>query len=185
MNMSKLKQQLLLLGMADLPINTTTTQHLHQFITSSSAHFDHVRQQRPNSTMSDLLLGFMTLHHQQAQQQWSAQHIAAIKMKAVFSHTIGDNYATNFTHQDQEYLLALTHLWLMIQGAYGIDYSYSNEQAKIQSIALISNENTASSTQINTNVESLRCEFMQSYYLGKNYNTVKFSTRIKQLFRKV
>ncbi|MEC6830962.1 hypothetical protein VXS06_04205 [Photobacterium toruni] len=183
--MSELKQQLLLLGMADLPINTTNTLQLHQFITASSAHFDHVRQQRPNSSTLDLLLGFMTLHHQKGQQQWSHQRATSTKMKAVFSDTIGDDYAANFTHQDLEYLLVLTHLWLMVQGAAGIDYSYSNEQAKIQSFALVSHENTVAPTQINTHVESLRCEFMQSYYLGKNHNRVSFSTRIKQWFKKV
>ena len=61
--MSELKQQLLLLGMANLPVDTTTQQQLEQFISTSSAHFNRVRQQRPNSLLLDLLLGFMTLYH--------------------------------------------------------------------------------------------------------------------------
>lgn len=182
--MSELKQQLLLLGMANLSVDTTTQQQFEQFISASSAHFEHVRQQRPNSTLLDLLLGFMTLHHQQAHQQWLHQQTAAIKMKAVFNNTIGNDYANNFTHQDQHYLLALTHLWLMVQGASGIDYSYSNEQAEIQSRIIIGNKQPESSTQLNIEVESLRCKFMQSYYLGKKQNKLKFSTRIRQLFRK-
>ena len=183
--MSELKQQLLLLGMANLPIDATTQQQLEQFISASSAHFDHIRQQRPNSTLLNLLLGFMTLHHQQSHQQWLNQRAAATKMNAIFSATLGDDHANNFTHQDQHYLLALTHLWLMVQGASGIDYSYSNEQAEIQSRNIINNENTVSPIQLNTKVDSLRCQFMQSYYLGKNHHNVNFSTRIKQLFRKL
>ena len=183
--MSELKQQLLLLGMANLPVDTTTQQQLEQFISTSSAHFNRVRQQRPNSLLLDLLLGFMTLYHQKAHQQWLDQCSAATKMKAVFNDTIGNDYANNFTHQDQHYLLALTHLWLMVQGAYGIDYTYSNEQASIQSRSIISDKNAVSPTQVNTKVESLRCQFMQSYYLGKKHHKVNFSTRIKQLFRKV
>lgn len=183
--MSELKQQLLLLGMADLPVDASTQQQLEQFILASSAHFEHVRQQRPNSTLLDLLLGFMTLHHQQVHQQWQHQHTTAIKMKAVLNNTIGNDYARNFTHQDQHYLLAVTHLWLMVQGASGIDYSYSNEQAETQSHIIINGEQTVQPTQLNIEVESLRCKFMQSYYLGKNHNKAKFRARIKQLFRKV
>ncbi|CEO41210.1 hypothetical protein [Photobacterium kishitanii] len=183
--MSELKQQLLLLGMADLPVDASTQQQLEQFISASSAHFEHVRQQRPNSTLLDLLLGFMTLHHQQVHQQWQHQHTTAIKMKAVLNNTIGNDYARNFTHQDQHYLLAVTHLWLMVQGASGIDYSYSNEQAETQSHIIINGEQTVQPTQLNIEVESLRCKFMQSYYLGKNHNKAKFRARIKQLFRKV
>ena len=183
--MSTLEQQLLLLGMTDLPIDTLIKKQLDQFITASSAHFDHVCQQRPNSTTIDLLLGFMTLHHQQAQQQWLHQQTAATKMQTVFNNTIGHDHAANFTHQDHNALLALTHLWLMVQGASGIDYSYSNEQAKTQSDLLLENEITTSPLQINPKLELLRCQFMQSYYLGKNHNKVKLRTRIKLLFRKV
>ena len=177
--MSQLKQQLFLLGMANLSVDASTQQQLEQFISASSAHFERVRLQRPDSTSLDLLLGFMTLHHQQAHQQWLHQHAAATKMQAVFDSTLSD-HANSFTNQDQHYLVALTHLWLMVQGACGIDYSYSNEQAEIQSRII-----NGAHDQFSTDVESLRCQFMQSYYLGKNHNKPNFSTRIKQLFRKV
>ncbi|WP_163920533.1 hypothetical protein [Photobacterium sp. Alg240-V54] len=181
--MSHLKQQLLLLGMANLSVDASIQQQLEQFISTSSAHFERVRLQRPDSTPLDLLLGFMTLHHQQAHQQWLHQHAAATKMLAVFDSTLGD-HANGFTNQDQHYLVALTHLWLMVQGACNIDYSYSNEQAEIQS-GIINGEHHQLPPQFSTDVESLRCQFMQSYYLGKNHNKPNFSTRIKQLFRKV
>ncbi|SMY35076.1 hypothetical protein [Photobacterium andalusiense] len=182
--MSQLKQQLLLLGIANLSVDTSTQQQLEQFIATSSAHFDRVRLQRPDSSLLDLLLGFMTLHHQQAHQQWLHQRTTAIKMQAVFDNTLGD-HANSFTNQDQHYLIALTHLWLMVQGACNIDYSYSNEQAETLSRIIINDEHDQLSSQFSTDVESLRCQFMQSYYLGKNHNKPNFRTRIKQLFRKV
>ncbi|WP_394166046.1 hypothetical protein [Photobacterium piscicola] len=183
--MSALEQQLLLLGMADLPVDSAIKKQFDQFISTSSTHFDHVCQQRPDSTTINLLLGFMTLHQQQAQQQWIYQRTATTKMKAVFNATVGTDYATYFTHQEQDYLLALTHLWLMVQGASHIDYSYSNEQAETQAQLLLQNTETISSAPLNTTQEVLRCQLMQSYYLGKNHNKVTFSTRIKLLFRKV
>lgn len=182
--MSVLEQQLLLFGIADLSVNTAIKKQFDQFISTSSTHFDHVCQQRPDSTLIDLLLGFMTLHQQQAQQQWSSQYIAATKMKAVFNDTIGHDHAIHFTHQDQSYLLALTHLWLMVQGASGIDYSYSNEQAEIQAHLLLHGAETIPLLSLDTAQEALRCQFMQSYYLGKKHNKVKISLRLKQLFKK-
>ncbi|MEC6798212.1 hypothetical protein VXS03_14205 [Photobacterium sp. S4TG1] len=183
--MSALEQQLLLLGMADLPVDATIKRQFDQFISTASLHFDHVCQQRPNNTTIDLLLGFMTLHQRQAQQQWLQQCTAAAKMKTVFNDTLGCDNAAYFNHQDQSYLLALTHLWLMVQGATGIDYSYSNEQAEAQTHLLLHNTETTVSTVIDTKHDAFRCQLMQSYYLGKNHNKVKLSTRIKRLFRKV
>ena len=183
--MSVLEQQLSLLGIANLPLDVKTRQQLDLFISTSSAHFDHICQQRPDKSLLDLLLGFMTLHHQQAQQQWLHQRTATTKMKMVFNHTLGDEFANKFTHQDQDTLLALTHLWLMVQGAANIDYSYSNEQADKLSQIIINGEEKEFPTQIITNIESLRCQFMQSYYLGKKHHKSKFSLYIKQLFRKV
>ena len=127
----------------------------------------------------------MTLHHQQAQQQWLHQRTTTKKMNVIFNDTLGDNFANKFINQDQDTLLALTHLWLMLQGASGIHYSYSNEQAEIQCQMIIGSEYTQFPTKTNIDLEALRCQFMQSYYLGKNHNKSNFICRIKQRFRKV
>ena len=183
--MSQLEQQLLLLGINHLSIDVKTRHQLDQFIAASSAHFDHICQQRPEKPLLDLLLGFMTLHHQQAQQQWLHQRTTTKKMNVIFNDTLGDNFANKFINQDQDTLLALTHLWLMLQGASGIHYSYSNEQAEIQCQMIIGSEYTQFPTKTNIDLEALRCQFMQSYYLGKNHNKSNFICRIKQRFRKV
>lgn len=179
--MSALKHLLLSLGSEHLSLTAQEHQQITQFITATSAHFDRVCQQRPERPQLELLLGFMTLYHQQAQSQWGQQQAASTKMKAVFDSTIGEHHRQKFTHHNQDDFTIITHLWLMVQGAMGIDYSYSNEQAQHDSQLLL-HCHLSSSEQNHLDQEQLRCQFMQSYYHGKLAYQPHWLERIKKRF---
>ena len=80
-------------------------------------------------------------------------------MQDVLVDSVGEKYATKFNQSDVRQLVFETHLWLYLQGYCQLDFSLANEYAQ-QTTQLISQLD-------NLDIDHHRCQFLKSYYLGK------------------
>ncbi|WP_305404075.1 hypothetical protein [Photobacterium leiognathi] len=83
-------------------------------------------------------------------------------MQSVFESTVGADHASKFQHQDSEQYTIVCLLWLLVQGASQIDYSYANEQAETICQQLFTTSATMKSAD--SQAELLRQRLMQAYY---------------------
>ncbi len=179
--MTDLKSLFFSLGIEKLDLSSEDQSLINQFISSFTPRFLDICQQRSDRAPLDLLLGLMTQQHQQLSQQWQTQQQAYQQMQSVFESTVGSDHASKFQHQDSEQYTIVSLLWLLVQGASQIDYSYANEQAETICQQLFTT--TATMKTADSQVEQLRQRLMQAYYQGKKSTKQSLFSQLKNWFK--
>ncbi|PMH37119.1 hypothetical protein BCU68_08445 [Vibrio sp. 10N.286.49.B3] len=141
------------------------------FCAEHNALFTRVCTAKPDQPTSDHLLGVLTNAYLTTYQQFLTQQTAAIEMKKVFDQTLGQ-HGEKFQLQDQRQLSFITHLWLFVQGRYGIDFSLSNEYAQQTAEAL--------AATLGDDMEAIRTTYLASYYQG-----IKILTKQKPWWKRL
>ncbi|OAN11034.1 hypothetical protein A3K86_18840 [Photobacterium jeanii] len=154
---SLLQQALEQVGLPRLALSETQQKQLTDFIENQHTFFERVCEQKRDKHQTDLLLGLLTKAQQQTELAYSQNAEAIQRMQQVFSETIGEEQKSKFISQDHNQLALETHLWLLVQGYCGIDFSYANEQAQRVAELLTSSDEA----------QALRSQFLASYYHGK------------------
>ena len=179
--MTDLKSLFFSLGIEKLDLSSEDQALINQFISSFTPRFLDICQQRPDRAPLDLLLGLMTQQHKRLSQQWQTQQQAYHQMQSVFENTVGADHASKFQHQESEQYTIVSLLWLLVQGASQIDYSYANEQAETICQQLFTTSTTMKSAD--SQAELLRQRLMQAYYLGKKSSQQSLVTKLKNWFK--
>ena len=151
-------------------------QEWHHFITKYQALYTKVQQAKGDGSELNCLLGITTKAHITSTQLISESLQSRQAMQEVLVDSIGEKYATKFSQSDVRQLVFETHLWLYLQGYCQLDFSLANDYAQ-QTAQLISQLN-------NQETDHYRCEFLKSFYLGKE-RAPKQRSLIGQLFQQL
>lgn len=176
--MSDLTLLFLSLGIEQIHLYEKDQHLVDDFLSQLSPRFDAICQQRPDRSPQDLLLGLMTQQHQHIAAQWQTQQQAHHQMQAVFSHTIGTEHSDKFHAPITDHYLLITELWLLVQGACGIDYSYADEQ--VEQVLGDLYPDSASHKTMRTLCQQ-HC--MQAFYVGKTATQRSVIATIKCWFK--
>ncbi len=141
------------------PSIQTLTQERRHFVANYQALFKKAQQVKGDGSELDCLLGVTTKAHITSMQLISESSQSRQAMQDVLVDSVGEKYATKFNQSDVRQLVFETHLWLYLQGYCQLDFSLANEYAQ-QTTQLISQLD-------NLDIDHHRCQFLKSYYLGK------------------
>ncbi|MCG3864681.1 MULTISPECIES: hypothetical protein [unclassified Photobacterium] len=178
--MTDLKHLFFSLGLEQLDLSEKEQNIINAFIHESTPRFDDICRQRQDKEPLALLLGFMTQQYQIASSRWVEQQTAYHQMQSVFQSTVGTEHASKFLNQDADEYMLITLLWLLVQGANRIDYSYANEQA--ETLLTHINEETKKPNNSKEN-EQLRQRLLQAFYQGKNATQQSLFTKLKRMLK--
>lgn len=179
-SMTDLKHLFFSLGLEQLDLSEKDKNIINAFIHESTPRFNDICHQRQDKEPLALLLGYMTQQHHIASSRWTEQQTAYHQMQSVFQSTVGVEHASKFINQDVDEYILITLLWLLVQGANKIDYSYANEQAETL-LDHISEEIKQSNDSKKD--EQLRQRLLQAYYQGKKTTQQSLFTKLKRMFR--
>ncbi|WP_244156065.1 hypothetical protein [Photobacterium angustum] len=168
--MTDLKHLFFSLGLEQLDLSEKEKNIINAFIEQSTPRFNDICHQRQDKEPLALLLGYMTQQHHIASSRWIEQQTAYHQMQSVFQSTVGTEHASKFINQDVDEYILITLLWLLVQGANKIDYSYANEQA--ETLLAHIHEETKESNDSKED-EQLRQRLMQAFYQGKKNDAAK------------
>ena len=141
------------------PSIQTLTQEWRHFVANYQAFYKKAQQAKGDGSELDCLLGVTTKAHITSMQLISESLQSRQAMQEVLVDSVGEKYATKFNQSDVRQLVFETHLWLYLQGYCQLDFSLANEYAQ-QTAQLISQLD-------NLDVDQYRCQFLKSFYLGK------------------
>ena len=158
--MKQLKQVLNEFGFEQLPFSEAEREFAAGFIDFRSDFFLNVCQQKADKPQQDLALGLFTHSFQQILDEFHATQSKISEMDALFEQHVGEQHAKKFRTMNELEVKAIAMVWFLCQGFNGIDFSYANDHATEISQQLASNSSD------DTREESLRQQFMQSYYIG-------------------
>ncbi|PQJ62194.1 hypothetical protein [Photobacterium angustum] len=177
--MTDLKHLFFSLGLEQLDLSEKEKNIINAFIEQSTPRFNDICHQRQDKEPLTLLLGYMTQQHHIASSRWIEQQAAYHQMQSVFESTVGTEHASKFLNQDADEYILITLLWLFVQGANKIDYSYANEQA--ETLLAHINEETKESNDSKED-EQLRQRLMQAFYQGKKTTQQSLFTKLRRMF---
>ena len=160
--MKPLKQLLNEFGFEQLPFSEAERDFAVSFVDFRSDFFLNVCQQKADKPQQDLALGLFTHSFQQVLDEFQATQSKITEMDTLFQQHVGEQHAKKFHTMNALEVKAIAMIWFLCQGFNGIDFSYANDHATEISQQLASNSNTCD----NAKAESLRQQFMQSYYIG-------------------
>ena len=178
--MTDLKHLFFSLGLEQLDLSGKEKNIINAFIEQSTSRFNDICHQRQDKEPLALLLGYMTQQHNIALSRWIEQQEAYHQMQSVFQSTVGTEHASKFINQDADEYILITLLWLFVQGANKIDYSYANEQAEIL-LGHINKEKKQPNESKKD--EQLRQRLLQAFYQGKKTTQQSLFTKLKHMFR--
>ncbi|MFB9217804.1 hypothetical protein [Vibrio sinaloensis] len=134
------------------------------FCQQNQGLFERVKQSKPDVEPISHLLGILTKAHIDAQTSLE-QHLSSLQaMQQALEENLGEANAGRFNNHSLTTLVFITHLWLYLQGYLKMDFSLANDHAE-QAASLISKVNKH-------DVQILRTEFMQSFYLGDHNSPI-------------
>ena len=156
--MKPLKQLLNEFGFEQLPFSDAEREFAQSFVEFRSDFFLSVCQQKADKPQQDLALGLFTHSFQQVLAEFQATQSKICEMDTLFQQHVGEQHAKKFHTLNELEVKAIAMMWFLCQGFNGIDFSYANDHATEVSQQLTLHDATKA--------ESLRLQFMQSYYLG-------------------
>jgi hypothetical protein len=178
--MTDLDQQLKAIGADTLPPLVALSKAWDLFCQAHSPLFEKARQNKPESPVSNHLLGILTKAQVEASSYVQSNAASMQAMHQAFTDNLGQEHAGKFEEQGMDQLILCTHLWLYVQGYLRLDFSLANDHAQ-NTAELISSVNKL-------DVQSLRTEFLSSYYHGSERSPIQASgsfnpiTWLKNLF---
>lgn len=167
--MTELQQQLNAVGVDSLPVVALHNKAWLQFCDDHSPLFEKAQRNNPDKPVSHHLLGILTKAHIEASSYVEANATSMQAMQQAFIDNLGSEHADKFAEQGIERLILATHLWLYLQGYLKLDFSLANDHAH-KSAELISSVNQH-------DIQALRTQFLESYYLGMQRSPVTSSSR--------
>ncbi|EAR54170.1 hypothetical protein SKA34_10418 [Photobacterium sp. SKA34] len=178
--MTDLKHLFFSLGLEQLDLSEKEKNIINAFNEQSTPRFNDICHQRQDKQPLALLLGYMTQQHHIVSSRWIEQQNDYHQMQSVFHSTVGAEHASKFLNQDADEYILITLLWLFVQGANKIDYSYANEQAETLLAHL--NEETKQAKDSKED-EQLRQRLLQAFYQGKKATQQSLFTKLKRMLK--
>ncbi|MDN3702006.1 hypothetical protein ACFFUO_11845 [Vibrio artabrorum] len=139
-------------------LKTDYEKELKSFIDENHALFKHARDNKPDNSERQTLLGLLTKIHIDVSYRFESSKEVSEVMQNVFENTLGQEHSGKFQHSHSQQLKLVTHLWLFIQGRLGMDYSLANDHAAVTAKLL---SRLSRSTD-----DEIRVAFMGSFYDG-------------------
>ncbi|WP_157037796.1 hypothetical protein [Photobacterium aquae] len=182
--MKTLQQVLEDSGLAELPLTEKSNDYIAQFITQREDFFQRVCREKADKYPYGLSLGLMTQMIHAALENYQVTHAKTAELRTLITDHIGDVHAAKFTTMNDIEIQTLATVWLMVQGANGIDFSYANEQAEMLCSVLDKQSPTIGDNPI-------RSQLMQAYYIGVEHLRPEYqptsllaslSNKVKALF---
>jgi len=179
--MTDLDQQLIAIGANTLPSVKHQTKAWLLFCQIHSTVFEKAQHHKPDSSVTNHLLGVLTKAHIEASSYVESNADSMQTMYQAFSDNLGAEYASKFEEQGLDQLILSTHLWLYLQGYLKLDFSLANDHAH-NTAELVSSVNKL-------DIQSLRTEYLESYYWGVDRSPVQVTGSVnpfawlKKLFR--
>ncbi|MEZ8100497.1 hypothetical protein [Vibrio bivalvicida] len=156
--MTDLNQQLKVIGADTLPSVKHQTKAWLLLCQIHSPIFEKAQRNKPDSPEVHHLLGILTKAHIEASSYVESNADSIQAMYQAFNDNLGTEYTSKFEEQGVDQLVLSTHLWLYLQGYLKLDFSLANDHA-LNTAELVSSINKY-------DIQSLRTEYLQSYYLG-------------------
>ncbi len=157
--MNNLEQTLSAIQAESLSCFQTMDKEHSAFCLHHQTLFQRAFDNKPDKPVTHHLLGVLTKAHIEQSALLTDHSNAIAAMQKSIVDNLGDKHASKFENQSINQLLFTTHLWLYVQGYLSMDFSLANDHAL----------NTADiiTTLNGQDRETLRSEFMGSFYQGK------------------
>ncbi|CAH0536352.1 hypothetical protein [Vibrio marisflavi] len=155
--MSNLKESLFDIQINQLQVINKLSETWLWFCDRNQSLFEKACTNKPEKKVTDHLLGIATKQHIECLDKLNQQAETVAALEQAFEQNIGKKHSKKFQYQDKNQLILTTHIWLYLQGYLGLAFSLSNEYATQTAQVLADTSNQ---------VQSIRTEFLESYYLG-------------------
>ncbi len=164
--MNILEQFLTQIGMRQI---ISDQQNQAQWQAFCQQHLDLFVQASSRKPATDIALGLFTKAHIETSSRFEAQSQAAKGVIQAIDHNLKEHqHAFQFDVANE--LNFITHGWLYLQGYLNMDFSLANDHAN--------NTTRLLSEAMHIHRDEKRCEFMASYYRGKDNRPNKTSHHV-------